>query len=519
MSLAASHLKSEIKLIHSSYPDACILQAGPAPHNARESIASIVTHVCTLDYDHLLDAAFNEPAPSPPSNNKLFKLKELKAKRERERKGESEEEEKNTRATSSSPSPSSPSSLPPTSPDPSYSSVSVKHEFIPHSHTRATNIVSFGEDGARSTSVAGSVLYFQDPLTDTTETSEQRRVRMGVWQFCKAVCFHHTHLLTSLRVGDIAGVTAAIAAFALRHGPEDTLDAVKAMTQLHKKGQQWGDFVDNVAAIRRTLARDTDPDWKIGSQLLPGFVMRAMEEDNRFQVELSLLRCTVPPPGIDHIMVSLAFKARTLVKAPNPLTGHAAVAQPAPPPATPSKGGAGGGREPCRAFARDGNCKFHVPAEGRFCRHSHGEAADRQTALDRATFKSTGGKPPTKATGGKGKPGSRPPKAPDGCYRCASKLHSIDNCTEGPSAHLGAVATPPNLSATNPTDAATWSTLRAFATRLDERDKAAAALEAAASINGQAAFVTEPKIGPPSAYDEIRFLDDELANIFKGGAR
>ena len=85
MSLAASHLKSEIKLIHSTHPGACILNAGPAPTNARESIASIIAYVCTLDCDHLLDQEFNKPAPSPPTSNKLLMLKE-KRERERERK-------------------------------------------------------------------------------------------------------------------------------------------------------------------------------------------------------------------------------------------------------------------------------------------------------------------------------------------------------------------------------------------------------------------------------------------------
>jgi hypothetical protein len=359
------------------------------------------------------------------------------------------------------------------------------------------------------------VLYFLDPLTDATETSEQRRVRMCAWQFCKAVCFHQAHLLVSLRVGDIAGATAAIATFALRHGPDDTLDAVKAMSNLTKKGQQWSDFVDTVASIRRALDRETDPDMKMGKQLLPKFVLRAMEDDNRFQVELSLLRCTVPAPGIDHVMATLAFKARSLIKAPHPLTGHAAVARPPDPPSTTPRG-AGTGKEACRAFARDGNCKFHVPAEGRFCRHSHGDVADRQTALDKATFKAKGGTA-AKGTKAKQQHAGRPAKAPDGCYRCASKLHSIDQCTEGPSAHLGTVATPPNIPATNPEDVAAWSTLRAFATRLDDRDKAAAALVAGDTINGQAAFTAN--IGPPSAYDDIRFLDDELAGLFKNGMR
>ena len=351
MNLAAN-LKDEIKLVLSSHPGACILHAGPTPRNARESIASIVTHVSTLDCDHLLDPEFNDPAPSPPTSNKLFKLLQLKEKkRERE-----ELEEKATSSSSSSFSPPSPPTPTlPTPPAPTPRPTTVKHEFIPHAHSQATNIVTYGGEGARSTSVAGSVLYFMDPLEGATESSEQRRVRMGIWSFCKAVCYHHGHLLAGLRVGDIAGATAAIAAFALCHGPEDTLDAVKMMAQLHKKGQQWGDFVDTVASIRRTLSRDTDPAWMIGSQLLPGFVMRAMDEDLRFQVELSLLRCTSPPPGIDHIMATLAFKARSLVKTQPTLSGNAAAVQDAKTNDSSGPAQQRAVKEACRAFARDGN--------------------------------------------------------------------------------------------------------------------------------------------------------------------
>jgi hypothetical protein len=148
-----------------------------------------------------------------------------------------------------------------------------------------------------------------------------------------------------------------------------------------------------------------------------------------------------------------------------------------------------------------------VPAEGRFCRHSHGAAADKQTALDKATYKS---KNPAKGNGGsKGKQHGRTPKGPDGCYNCGSKLHCIDQCTAGHSGHLG-VAAPPSVGATNSLDQETLKTLRAFADKLDQRDKEMAA--ATDALQGQAA-----QIAPPNAYDEIRLMDDELANLFKGG--
>jgi len=154
-----------------------------------------------------------------------------------------------------------------------------------------------------------------------------------------------------------------------------------------------------------------------------------------------------------------------------------------------------------------------VPAEGRFCRHSHGAAADKQTAQDKATFKA---KNPGKGGGGdrggggsKGKHG-RTPKGPDGCYNCGSKLHCIDQCTAGPSAHLGIAATQPSVPATNSADQETWKTLRAFADRLTQRDKEMATAD---TLQGQTAEI----LGAPSAYDDIRLMDDELASLFRGG--
>jgi hypothetical protein len=370
----------------------------------------------------------------------------------------------------------------------------------PHS----SSIVTFSATGARSTSVADCVQYFLDPIEDVTETAAQRTLRLGAWQFCLAVCFHHPHLRTGLRVGDIAGIVSAITTFALRHGAEDSLDAVRDMTTLHKKGKSWREFVETVAGIRRVFARNTDPRYHVGEALLPGFVLRAMDEDNRYHVELTLLRCTFPPPDIDHIMANLAAKDRTLTKSAPTLYGLGAAA-PAPPAAAPTNLKV----EPCRNFATTGICKFHKPSFGRFCRHSHGAAADKQTALDRATYKAKGRPPRPPPV-----PPPPPPKqAVQGhCYRCGSALHGIDDCTEDVT---GAAATTLGP-ATNAQDIARWETLRSFADKLALRAKQNQVSDVIPSNPPAlpAAFAAAPAIGPPNAYNDMQLLDDELARLF-----
>ena len=209
----------------------------------------------------------------------------------------------------------------------------------------------------------------------------------------------------------------------------------------------------------------------------------------------------------------MAFKARSLVKTQPTLPGNAAAVQDTKANDSPGPAQQRAVKEACRAFARDGNCKFHVPAEGRFCRHSHGTAADKQNAQDKATFKA---KNPGKGGGDRGGGGrkgkhGRTPKGPDSGYSCGSKLHFIDQCTAGPSGHLGIAATPPSVPATNPADQETWKTLRAFADRLSQRDNEMTA--ATDALHGQTAEI----LGPPSAYDDIRLMDDELASLFRGG--
>jgi hypothetical protein len=255
---------------------------------------------------------------------------------------------------------------------------------------------------------------------------------MRLWGFVSATCYYHQHLLAGLRVGDISGAIQAITTYGLSHGSQETLDAIVAMTQITKKGRSWQEFVNSVSAVRTVMDRETDPDWQIGSKVLPGFVMRAMDGDPRFAVDLTLLHRTIPAPDLDHIMATLGVKARTMGPATT-LAGHVADPHPAgtPPAAT----------EMCRAF-QDGKCRFDKPEYGRWCKHSHGAALDRQRALDKKAYKAKA-KPrvapdatkaaaaaaaATTAKATAAKKASKP--ATDACFVCGSKNHGIDDCTE-----------------------------------------------------------------------------------------
>jgi hypothetical protein len=278
----------------------------------------------------------------------------------------------------------------------------------------------------------------------------------------------------------------AIRKFGMTLGFEDTLDAVTAMASLTKKGKNWHDFVTVVTKIRAVLDQETNPRWRIGNQLLPGFILRAMEADPKFDVELTLLRKTQPAPDIDQILSTLGAKAREQSKGQHSLTGFATtVQQPAPRPPPP------GGQELCRNFARDGKCRYDQPDSGHWCKHSHGAAEDVKRMAAQKAHRASGraqSAPPRKPKPGKG--GQQ--QGPDGCYRCGSKNHGIDACTEEVKANVAV----PSAAPFNVSEVAT-----AIALAMQQQQ---------ATTNQAVGMVADPLgIGPSNAFG-TGSLDHEL---------
>jgi hypothetical protein len=200
--------------------------------------------------------------------------------------------------------------------------------------------------------------------------------------------------------------------------------------------------VANVTSIRNVLDRETDPDWKIGSKLLPAFVMQAMESDSRFNIELTLLRRTKPYPDIDHILSSLGVRARTL-KSPQ-LSAHIAGAPPPQPPNAPANqrtpSATIGGLEVCRHYATRQACRYERPKQGLWCRMSHGSVAiDKKRMEAKKDYQSKKQNKKQEATKS---------ATTDACYRCGSKNHGIDDCTETVQANI-ATYNPPKSGAFN----------------------------------------------------------------------
>jgi hypothetical protein len=507
MSLASTS-KDDLKSIYANFPGVVILNPGPNPANARQSLDSITMYSSTYGLDHLFHSRFNESATTSNSSNKLQQLID------REAAAAAAAATPRTPPSSSTPlhsssssgdfrsSPSSSSSSPPTPTHPQSAwpalPSQVKLEYGPQEMPGDQGIVTYSDQGARTTSIALSAVYFSNPLDDVqsgmAEPPASRTERLRMWSFIKAVCYFHEHLVAGLRVGDISGVIEAIRKFSMSFGSQDTLDGVTAMATLTKKGKSWQEFINTVAKIRNVLDRESDPEWQIGKQLLPGFILRAMEGDPKFDVELTLLRRTRPTPDVNHIMSTLGTKARELSKGQPSLSGY--VGAPSQAASTPQ-----GVKELCRNFARDGRCKFDRPSAGQWCRHSHGADEDVKRMAAKKAFKPATTNPAkqvpanTKVKAGKG--GAQ--AAPDGCYRCGSKNHGIDDCTEEVKASVA-------VTSTTPTDQAPAFNVAEVATAI------ALALQQQHGDGKAIGMVADPLgVGPSNVYGE---LDHELAKLF-----
>jgi hypothetical protein len=507
MSLSLTQ-KNDLKLIHQHHQGVVVLEAGANPSNTRQAIAGITMWTNAHTLDHLLSYKFNVTATVANEHNKL-ELLEAREKQVAVAAAAAAAAAGTGKQSVSPPSPSSSSSYasPPQGVWGDEQKTQVKHEYAPLTGgTGSDTIVTYSATGAKTTTIAASSHYFTDPCRwespGLAEDPSQRQDRMRLWAFCSATCYYHQHLLSGLRIGDISGILQAISAYGLSHGSQDTLDGITAMTTLTKKGHSWQELVTAISTVRAVLDRETDPDWQIGRKVLPGFVLRAMESDPRFDFELTLLRRTQPAPDLDHIMATLGAKARTMSK-PSHLSGHIADPTPAPAPAT------GTTVELCRAF-QNGKCRFDRPEHGRWCRHSHGAALDKQRAIDKKAYKAkprTGGKPADAA-----KPAASAGKKPfnvavDGCYRCGSKNHGIDDCTEDKVRGLAAAVPPAGLTTDGPSLGVTQM---ADAIALALQQRAANSLPSAADQAGVSGLSADPLgVGPTNT-----LLDFHLAKIF-----
>jgi hypothetical protein len=495
MSLVSTSSKDDIKSIFAAHPGLVILNSGSNPSNAPQAIASITIYASTHNVDHLLSSKFNITATSHNTSDKLSMLEAQEAKEAEEHSSQS------PTPTSPTTSPRDPSSSSPTlsEPPPTHTQsrpppTQVKMEYGPLPNSGEQGVVTYTTQGPRTTSIALSAAYFSDPLQRATpgiaEPPDSRKQRLLMWAFITSVCYHHPHLRSGLRVGDIYGIVEAIRKFGMSFGSEDTLDGISAMATLTKKGRPWQDFANTVALVRNVLDRESDPRWQIGDLLLPGFILRAMEADPKFDVELTLLRRIRPFPGVDHIMATLGTKARELSKGTPTLSGFVGTSTQS---ATPTAG-----KELCRKYASEGYCKFDDPSKGRWCRHSHGADEDVKRMAAKKAFVRPPAPPQGTQRGAKPKPGKGNQQSPpDGCYRCGSKNHGIDDCTEEVKASVAVTPTP----------------LPVPPAAFNVNEVAAAIAQALQHQGAQATgMVADPLgVGPNNIYGA---MDHELAKLF-----
>ena len=490
-----------IKGIYTTYPGIVLLEAGPNPRNAARCLGFVTLYASRNALHHFLDARFNLTATTHNATDQLSMLAAFD--RDEERKAAVA-----ARPAASPRPPASPSS--PARGGGSYSAAAqsaptpptqVKMEYGPRAPTDTRGVVTYSTEGARITTIAGSNAYFASPFTPgVAESAKERADRLDMWSFLVAVSFHHPHLSGGLRVGDIVGFVEAIRDFGVTMGFEDTLDAVTAMASLTKRGKTWPEYATEVAKIRTVLNQESDPRWKIGDQLLPGFILRGMQAESKFDIELTLLRKTHPPPDVDHIMSTLGAKAREHSKGQHTLTALAAsTSTPAASVATPvARPPAGSSLQLCRNFERDGRCRYDHPASGKWCIHSHGPTEDLKRIAAQKAFKA-GGKPV--ARGRTPKPAKvTQQQTSDGCYRCGSKNHGIDDCTEEVKGNVAVPAANSSSSSLNVTDMAA-----AIALAMQQQQ---------ASAGDAMGMVADPLgVGPSNVFN-TSLMDHELGKLF-----
>ena len=178
--------------------------------------------------------------------------------------------------------------------------------------------------------VAGAV-YFLDPVTDRVETPEQRSVRMYLYDLLCQSLPNHSHLEKVCQMGDFAKLFSLARVVAVKDDVPAMMQAFVAMANLRKDHSvPWSRLAAQVTEISAVISSNKQQGMMVGDQLLPEFLLRAMEGDARWATELALMRKREKTPPLDVIMTEFT-KASNTVEASTrkaALTGLPAVASP-----------------------------------------------------------------------------------------------------------------------------------------------------------------------------------------------
>jgi hypothetical protein len=160
--------------------------------------------------------------------------------------------------------------------------------------------------------------YFADPtvcepgMLDVAESAADRALRIALWMMMVALMVNFQELIHPILRYDTATLYIAINTLCFGRGVADVLDAVTEMTVLKKtRALPWATFQGQVVRLRNNLGRITNPYLQMGERVLVEFVMRALDSDAAYAVELALCRKDLAVT-LEEVMRTMTTVARTV---------------------------------------------------------------------------------------------------------------------------------------------------------------------------------------------------------------
>jgi hypothetical protein len=207
--------------------------------------------------------------------------------------------------------------------------------------------------------------YFADPnlcedgKLDVAESPKERSLRIALWMMLVGLLVNFQELIHPILRYDTAALYLAINILCFGRGAADVLDTITGMTVLKKTlALPWVKFQGQVVQLRNNLGRITNPSLKMGERLLVEFVMRALDSDAAYAVDLALCRkdLTMTLEELMRVMTTVARKVE------GPTSSLLTQVQ-----ANFSKAPIDG--PACWAWEKFGSCKF--TKDGGKCKFSH----------------------------------------------------------------------------------------------------------------------------------------------------
>ena len=238
---------------------------------------------------------------------------------------------------------------------------------------------------------ASEAVYYRDPMKDgdvpEPAVDRKRRVLASTWLADSLV--HHPDLVSAVRQHDVAALVMMVMTTCASKDGVRVLTNIFEMTSLKKlPGEPWSVLCSTVTRLHSEMGQVKDERFKVGSGILPAFLLRALDNDEDYKVEVALLR-RQEDVTVEDIVRAASIKSVVAeaggVQPGGRLTGLGAA------PFNRSTTATG----VCYGWRDNGKCRF-----GEKCKFSH-------------------------QSGGAPKPA---PKTSGGCLECGSLSHGFQDC-------------------------------------------------------------------------------------------